>query len=60
MAIPPINFTGSSSAASKQETNSVFKGQLGGDIYHTPSMGQIAAIAGAIAAVIYVIKRAVK
>jgi len=60
MAIPPFNFTGSSSAYGKQETNAVFKGKLGGDIYHTPSVGQIAAIAGAIAAVIYVIKRAAK
>jgi len=58
MAIPPINFTGSSSAAAKQETNSVFKGRLGGDVYNIPSIGQIAAIAGAIAVVLYVIKRA--
>ncbi len=58
MAIPPINFTGSSSAASKQETNSVFKGKLGGNVYNIPSIGQIAAIAGAIAVVLYVIKRA--
>jgi len=58
MVIPPINFTGSSSAAAKQETNSVFKGKLGGDVYNIPSIGQIAAIAGAIAVVLYVIKSA--
>jgi len=58
MPIPPINFTGSSSAYGKQETNSVFKGKLGGNIYNVPSIGQIAAIAGSIAVVLYVIKRA--
>jgi len=57
MVIPPINFTGSSSAYGKQETNSVFKGKLGGNVYNTPSIGQIAAIAGAIAVVLYVINR---
>jgi len=57
MVIPPINFTGSSSAYGRQETNAVFKGKLGGNVYNTPSIGQIAAIAGAFAVVLYVINR---
>ena len=58
MTIPPINFTGRSGAAGKQDTSTLFRGRLGGSIYNSPSVGQVAAIAGAIAVVLYVIKRA--
>ena len=59
MAIPPIEFSGKSGpSGAKQDVNANLNGKLGGSIYNSPSVGQIAAIAGAVALVLYVLKRA--
>jgi len=57
MALPPINFTGSSSAKADQNWQALFRDTHGGSIYEFPSMGQLLAIGAVVLGALYVMRR---
>jgi len=57
MTLPPINFSGSSSAQADQNWQARFGDTRGGNIYDFPSMGQLLAIGAVVLGALYITRR---